>query len=62
MHIATLMYSGFRRLTQWLARLAAAHHEMRMLLRADERMLSDIGLTRCDAQQRFGEGHRSAPQ
>jgi uncharacterized protein YjiS (DUF1127 family) len=47
--IGTLTRSGFRLATWWLGRLAAAHHEMQMLLRADERALKDIGLTPGDA-------------
>jgi uncharacterized protein YjiS (DUF1127 family) len=59
MHIVMLMHSGFRRLIRRLARLAAAHREMTMLLRADERMLKDIGLTPGDAQG-VGGCHRMA--
>jgi uncharacterized protein YjiS (DUF1127 family) len=49
MHIVLLMHSGFRRLLRRIVQLAAAHREMRMLLRADERALKDVGLTTGDA-------------
>ena len=52
-----LMRNGFRRLKRWLIRHLERLHQtqqrwrdMNMLLRADERVLKDIGLTRGDAQ------------
>jgi uncharacterized protein YjiS (DUF1127 family) len=50
MRAALLMHSQLRRLIRQLGRLAAAHREMTMLLRADERALKDIGLTAGDAR------------
>jgi uncharacterized protein YjiS (DUF1127 family) len=47
MRAASLM--RLRRLMRRLQRLLAAHRDMR-LLRADERVLRDVGLTRGDAQ------------
>jgi len=50
MRTALMMRSGLRRLMRRLGRFAAAHREMSMLLRADERVLRDVGLTRGEAE------------
>lgn len=50
MHATSTLPGKIRRLVRQLARLTAAHREMRMLLPADERALKDIGLTAGDAR------------
>jgi uncharacterized protein YjiS (DUF1127 family) len=45
MRFGSPMKFVFRRVMWWLERLVAAHREMQMLLRADERALKDVGLT-----------------
>jgi uncharacterized protein YjiS (DUF1127 family) len=50
MHSAPRFLSGLRRLVRRLERLMAVRREMQMLLRADERALKDIGLTRGEAE------------
>jgi len=50
MRIVMQMLRSVRQFVRRSTRLAAAHREMQMLLRADERALRDIGLTRGDAE------------
>jgi len=49
-----LLHAGWRQSSQWLRRhlerLASCGHDIDILLRADDRMLKDVGLTRGDAQ------------